>query len=92
MQLAGRHNLTNAILAAHAAERLGVTPEVVARGLSAVAGVPGHFELVRAGQPFVTVVDFAHTPGAVAAALEHGSLTCGRLGPRDRRDRLRRGS
>ncbi len=34
-----------------------------------VAGVPGRFERVEAGQDFIVVVDYAHKPDAVAAAL-----------------------
>jgi len=95
LQLAGQHNLTDAVLAAHAGEALGVAPAVVAKGLTDLPGVPGHFELVRAGQPFVTVVDFAHTPDAVAAALTTArGLVPGRvivvLGCGGDRDRLKR--
>lgn len=97
LQLAGRHNLTNAVLAAHAASALGVSADVVARGLTSVEGVRGHFELVRAGQPFITVVDYAHTPDAVAAAVKTArSLVTGAgrvivvLGCGGDRDRLKR--
>ncbi len=34
-----------------------------------VAGVPGRLERVDAGQPFAVVVDYAHTPDALARAL-----------------------
>jgi UDP-N-acetylmuramoyl-L-alanyl-D-glutamate--2,6-diaminopimelate ligase len=42
--------------------------------------VPGRFERVEAGQPFTVVVDYAHKPDAVRAALESlRPLTGGRL-------------
>jgi UDP-N-acetylmuramoyl-L-alanyl-D-glutamate--2,6-diaminopimelate ligase len=67
--MAGRFNIANAIAAASAMSALGVADDVIARGLSDVAPVPGRFELVDAGQPFSVVVDFAHTPDAVAALM-----------------------
>jgi UDP-N-acetylmuramoyl-L-alanyl-D-glutamate--2,6-diaminopimelate ligase len=42
--------------------------------------VPGRFERIDAGQPFTVVVDYAHKPDAVQAALESlRPLTEGRL-------------
>jgi UDP-N-acetylmuramoyl-L-alanyl-D-glutamate--2,6-diaminopimelate ligase len=67
--MAGRFNVANAIAAASAMSALGVADEVIAKGLSDVAPVPGRFELVDCGQPFSVVVDFAHTPDAVAALM-----------------------
>jgi UDP-N-acetylmuramoyl-L-alanyl-D-glutamate--2,6-diaminopimelate ligase len=68
--LAGRHNLSNAIGAATAAAELGISVDAIARGLASVPRVPGRFERVEAGQPFRVVVDYAHTPDALARVLE----------------------
>ena len=59
-------------------------------GLAAATPVPGRMEIVDAGPPFAVVVDYAHTPAALAGAL------VGRPRPRRRRPgglpvRLRRG-
>jgi UDP-N-acetylmuramoyl-L-alanyl-D-glutamate--2,6-diaminopimelate ligase len=70
LPLAGRFNVSNAIGAATTAELLGVTADDVAAGLSAVGSVPGRFETVAAGQPFLVVVDYAHTPDGLASLLE----------------------
>ena len=43
----------------------------VAAGIAAGGGVPGRFERIEAGQGFTVVVDYAHKPDAVDAALEH---------------------
>ncbi len=68
-RLPGAHNVANAVVAATIASRLGVDDATIAEGLAAVTSVPGRFELIDAGQPFTVVVDFAHTPDALAAVL-----------------------
>jgi UDP-N-acetylmuramoyl-L-alanyl-D-glutamate--2,6-diaminopimelate ligase len=58
------------VAAAATARQLGVEWDAVARGLSSVHAVRGRFEAVDEGQPFTVVVDFAHTPAALAEALK----------------------
>ena len=53
-----------------AAHALGVAPEVAARGLASVQGVPGRLERVDAGQGFAVIVDYAHTDDALKNLLE----------------------
>src|SRR5436309_362930 len=48
---------------------LGLEPPAIAHALGAVGTVPGRFEQVRAGQPFLVVVDYAHTPDALERVL-----------------------
>ncbi len=67
--LAGRFNVANALAAATAAAELGATPEQVAAGLAAVQPVPGRFERIDAGQPYLAVVDYAHTPDGLEQLL-----------------------
>jgi UDP-N-acetylmuramoyl-L-alanyl-D-glutamate--2,6-diaminopimelate ligase len=60
---------------------LGLGPATIARALGAVTSVPGRFEQVSAGQDFLVVVDYAHTPDALSRVLETARrLTPGRLG------------
>jgi UDP-N-acetylmuramoyl-L-alanyl-D-glutamate--2,6-diaminopimelate ligase len=40
------------------------------RGIAELPGVPGRMERVDAGQPFLAVVDYAHTPDAVTTLLK----------------------
>lgn len=90
--LGGRHNASNALLAAEAAVALGLDPAAVAAGLSEATPVPGRFEVVDAGQELDVVVDYAHTPdgldkllSSVRAAVEGRVIVvfgCG--GDRDR--------
>ena len=70
-------------------------PEVAARGIAALPGVPGRMERIDLGQNFTTIVDFAHTPNALevtlktARQLTHGRVIAvfGSAGLRDREKR-----
>ena len=69
LRLLGRFNAWNAGAAFASARAVGVRSEHAAAGLGALRGVPGRLERVDEGQPFEVVVDYAHTPDALAAAL-----------------------
>ncbi len=79
--LIGTGHLENVLAAAAAAYALGAPAEAIARGVAGCAGVPGRLEAVTsADQDCAVLVDFAHTPEALAGVL--GSLrglTRGRL-------------
>jgi len=68
--LPGRFNAFNALAAIGVGELLELDPAAMRRGLGAVRAVSGRMELIDEGQPFDVFVDFAHTPGALAAALD----------------------
>lgn len=70
--LVGDFNVANILAATGAALALGIAPEAIQTGVAAVTGVPGRMERVNRGQPFTAIVDFAHTPNALARALETG--------------------
>jgi UDP-N-acetylmuramoyl-L-alanyl-D-glutamate--2,6-diaminopimelate ligase len=68
--LPGEFNVMNAALAAVMLLEIGLSDADVQRGLAGAGGVPGRME--RVGDPArgpLAVVDYAHTPDAVAAAL-----------------------
>jgi UDP-N-acetylmuramoyl-L-alanyl-D-glutamate--2,6-diaminopimelate ligase len=67
--LIGTFNLSNALAAAATARAAGFDLETVAAGLAQPLVVPGRFERVDAGQPFSVLVDYAHTPDALARVL-----------------------
>jgi UDP-N-acetylmuramoyl-L-alanyl-D-glutamate--2,6-diaminopimelate ligase len=67
--LPGTHNVANALLAIAALAALGLDPAVVAEGVAGCPGVPGRLERVGAGDPVLGVVDYAHKPDAIVAAL-----------------------
>jgi UDP-N-acetylmuramoyl-L-alanyl-D-glutamate--2,6-diaminopimelate ligase len=78
--LAGGFNVTNALCAIALAGEAGLDPHRVADGIARSGGVPGRLEQVDAGQDFLAIVDYAHKPDAVEAALTAlRSLTTGRL-------------
>jgi UDP-N-acetylmuramoyl-L-alanyl-D-glutamate--2,6-diaminopimelate ligase len=78
--LPGAFNVSNALAAVAACAEAGLDAAAVAAGIAAGGGVPGRFERVEAGQPFTVVVDYAHKPDAVQAALDSlRPLTAGRL-------------
>jgi UDP-N-acetylmuramoyl-L-alanyl-D-glutamate--2,6-diaminopimelate ligase len=67
--LAGDYNVANALAAVAATAEAGCGPAAVAAAMAASDGVPGRLERVEAGQDFLVVVDYAHKPDAVQAAI-----------------------
>src|SRR5437016_6172572 len=67
--LIGEHNVMNLLGAVATGLALGLEPAAIGRALATVGAVPGRFEQVRAGQPFLVVVDYAHTPDALERVL-----------------------
>jgi UDP-N-acetylmuramoyl-L-alanyl-D-glutamate--2,6-diaminopimelate ligase len=68
VRLPGRFNVANAVLAVALLDAVGIDVGTALAGLAQTV-VPGRMEPVEAGQPFVAVVDYAHTPDAVSTAL-----------------------
>ena len=94
--LVGRPNVYNILAAVSTGMALGLSFDVIERGVAALAGVPGRFEVVSSAADEVTVVvDYAHTDDALRNLLETARLlTQGRLitvfgcgGDRDRTKR-----
>lgn len=70
--LAGDYNVSNTLAALAGIHHAYASEEVVrsvATVLAKGSGVPGRLERVDEGQPFTVVVDYAHKPDAVEAAL-----------------------
>jgi UDP-N-acetylmuramoyl-L-alanyl-D-glutamate--2,6-diaminopimelate ligase len=63
--LIGKINVYNILTACGTALSYGIPPETIARGIAQLRAVPGRFERVDEGQPFVVVVDYAHTDDAL---------------------------
>jgi UDP-N-acetylmuramoyl-L-alanyl-D-glutamate--2,6-diaminopimelate ligase len=69
VRLPGAFNVANAVCAIATLVTAGVPAEHAVRGVGELAGVPGRMERIDVGQPFLAVVDYAHTPAAVATLL-----------------------
>jgi UDP-N-acetylmuramoyl-L-alanyl-D-glutamate--2,6-diaminopimelate ligase len=76
--LPGAFNVDNAALAVVALAVAGVDPAAAAAGVRACPGVPGRMERVEAGAPFLSLVDFAHSPDSLERLL---ATTRGLVGP-----------
>ena len=67
--LVGDFNVSNILASIAAALALGVDHASIQTGIQAMKGVPGRMERIDAGQEFLALVDFAHTPNALTRAL-----------------------
>jgi UDP-N-acetylmuramoyl-L-alanyl-D-glutamate--2,6-diaminopimelate ligase len=72
--LLGKFNVMNIAAAAATGFALGIDPEAIRTGIEALPGVPGRFERVDVGQPFLVFVDYSHTPDALSRALDNARL------------------
>ena len=78
--LVGRINVYNILAAIGAAQAAGISNEITERGIRALENVVGRFQPVDMGQPFLAIVDFAHTDDA----LENLIRTARELNPKGR--------
>ncbi len=69
-RLLGRVNLLNILAATATALGLGISAESIQEGVGQLPAVPGRFQKIDEGQPFLVVVDYAHTDDALANVLQ----------------------
>ncbi|NDC82154.1 UDP-N-acetylmuramoyl-L-alanyl-D-glutamate--2,6-diaminopimelate ligase [bacterium] len=60
--LPGRFNTENFQAAVAVLRALDVSDHVISSAMASASAPPGRFELVKEGQPFDVIVDYAHTP------------------------------
>jgi len=79
--LLGAYNVSNCLAALTATVvGLGIEPDIAAKGIESLEGVPGRMERFDLGQNFTVIVDFAHTPNALKVTLEAArKMTNGRV-------------
>ena len=63
--LLGKMNVYNILAAAGAGISYGLSSDEILRGIDGCTAVPGRFERIIEGQPFLVVVDYAHTHDAL---------------------------
>jgi UDP-N-acetylmuramoyl-L-alanyl-D-glutamate--2,6-diaminopimelate ligase len=95
LSITGIFNVYNSLAAIATACSLGIEPEAAVKAIADFRGVKGRFQMVRAGQSFSVIVDYAHTPDGLENVLmtareitPHSLITvfgCG--GDRDRTKR-----
>lgn len=94
VRFVGRFNVSNLLAVYGTALMLGETPDETLRVLSSLHPVNGRFEAIRSPKGFSAIVDYAHTPDALANVLTaineivHGKghviTVCGAGGNRDK--------
>ena len=97
--LLGRYNVSNVLAALATAEALGLDIEAARHALAAFGPLEGRMEPVDLGQELPMYIDYAHTPAALASAIEAvREITCrdvvvvfGCGGDRDRGKRFEMG-
>ena len=79
-RLVGRINVYNLLAAIGAAQALGLSNEVIENGIGNLESVSGRFQRIDLGQPFLVIVDYAHTDDA----LDNLIRTARELNPKGR--------
>jgi UDP-N-acetylmuramoyl-L-alanyl-D-glutamate--2,6-diaminopimelate ligase len=78
--LVGRINVYNILAAIGAAQALGLSNEIIEAGVRDLESVPGRFQRIDQGQPYLVIVDYAHTDDALESLIR----TARELNPKGR--------
>ena len=71
LQVSGRFNIDNALLAASTCQLLGIEDDGIINGLEAAKPVPGRFEVLESsGENPTIIVDYSHTPAGIENVLK----------------------
>jgi UDP-N-acetylmuramoyl-L-alanyl-D-glutamate--2,6-diaminopimelate ligase len=68
--LVGKINVYNILAAIGAAAGLGIDRAAIEEGIRKCTHVPGRFQRIDCGQPFLVIVDYAHTDDALRNLLQ----------------------
>lgn len=78
--LVGRINVYNILAAIGAAQALGLANDVIETGIRNLESVSGRFQRIDVDQPFLVIVDYAHTDDALESLIR----TARELNPKGR--------
>ena len=79
--LIGEYNVSNCLAAiATTVLGLGLDPQAAISGIASLPPIPGRMERIDMGQDFLAIVDFAHTPNALKAAVSAARSLAGKKG------------
>lgn len=70
----GEFNVENSLPAIALCQSLGISPEVIALGLSKIKSIPGRMEKIDAGQNFKVYVDYAHQKESMEGLLNTAKI------------------
>ena len=70
VQIPGEHNVRNVLAVIGVARHLGLSPEVIASGLSRFTGVDRRFQILGEYAGAIIVDDYAHHPTEIRATLD----------------------
>ncbi len=76
LPMPGRHNVSNATAAIAVAQRLGIKPDAIARGLAAFGGVKRRFTLTGTWNGVSIYDDYGHHPVEIRAVLRAAREAC----------------
>ncbi len=79
-RLVGEFNISNLLATIGSGLCDGLTVTEIERGLRLASPVPGRFEAVDSGQPFLAVVDYAHTEDALCRLVSAARALASRGG------------
>jgi UDP-N-acetylmuramoyl-L-alanyl-D-glutamate--2,6-diaminopimelate ligase len=68
--LTGDFNVLNILAACGAGLAYGLEPGVIEQGIANCRAIPGRFERVESSQPFLVIVDYAHSPDALRNVIQ----------------------
>ncbi len=69
LKITGKFNVYNSLAAIACGYALNIKEVKIKKGLENSKGIPGRFELIKEGQDFTVVVDYAHTPDGMENVL-----------------------
>lgn len=67
--LVGRFNVYNILAAFSTGVALGLSSQVIAKGIGSLKAVPGRFERISSPKGWTAIIDYAHTPDALEKCL-----------------------
>ncbi len=70
LQMTGMFNVYNALAAAAVALILGISSQCIADALHSVRAVPGRAEMLQTHTPYKVILDYSHSPDALANILK----------------------
>ena len=71
MNTSGRYNVYNALAAISFAITQGISLDIISKSLNKFHGAPGRYQLLKYGQKFTVVIDFAHNYHGLGNILQN---------------------